>query len=1091
MTHVVRTVLAIALAAPLAVFGANADATSASPPERPSHPALALDFTAGVPAGGSLRPFATCDGDGLRATSGTNALAAAGFILDRPQTPSGAFLMEAAFVPDAIDETTPVFGMLWDDMGVNYAPERKNRGFQVMLDRRGAVWTPVFYGGFSNTTVMVRGPTAPCEPGVAVTLSLRFGADGWISWDFGGVKMESELPRLEPLAASAHRPVVGDRVIANFRPFRGAIRRLYLTQCPRGAFAMRRNGRAAFVRGETGAQLKFECESIFPSALGNVRATAEQIVGDKVVLRREYALGHLAPHEKACFDLDVETRFHPGWHACRVRIAAQTETGDAVEVTRTFRLGIGPRHADRMTALMWDGGPFKAVSDFGFTHVLRHYDQGFGSEFDGSVYDDALVEGLGMVRSIRKVLYPPGDNSCLMRMDRGGKFPTNDQGREIRAPEVSRPEFLEWGRAVVSEDARAFADYPAFCGVLPNSEMRDTGFPSFNTEHLRYKAESGRDVPEEVVVNGDFRGRVLDASHIAEMRRRFPNGVIPSDNPILAYYRWYWKGGDGWPGYVGGLARAYRENISRPEFLTMWDPGVRCPAIWGSGGGVDMLNHWVYAEPEPMNVAGPAEEVLAMTAGCPGQIPAITTQLICYRRQVAPLGRKVLHEPAWARAFPQGRFPAIAPDALQEAVWSMIAKPVKAVMFGGWGCIYDTGDKTRWYNFTNPETPERLRELLTGLVAPLGPMLKRLGRDKPPVAMLESFTTCVFGGPLSWGWHVQPAMLLQRARLDPRIIYEETILRDGLDDVKVLYAPQCHFLTRDVIEAIRAFQRRGGILVADDELLGALKADITIPWVKYDPFAMSDHPEDIEALEAVLSGKNENPKQWTSDAKARMLQGAETLRRKLAPRYIPSADSSSPEIVVYNRRWRDAKYLFAINDHRTFGDYFGPWGLTMEKGLSYEGWVSLDDSEGKVGAVYELSRGGECAFVREGGKVKVPVKFETNDGRMFVFLEKKIASVEAEAPEAVPHGGVCDVVCTVKGADGWPVSALLPVEIRLYDAEGREIDGGGWLCAEGGVAHVTFQTNLDDPPGAYRLICRDRASGLAAERTVSVAPLDR
>ena len=69
-------------------------------------------------------------------------------------------------------------------------------------------------------------------------------------------------------------------------------------------------------------------------------------------------------------------------------------------------------------------------------------------------------------------------------------------------------------------------------------------------------------------------------------------------------------------------------------------------------------------------------------------------------------------------------------------------------------------------------------------------------------------------------------------------------------------------------------------------------------------------------------------------------------------------------------------------------------------------------------------------------------------------------------------------------ASGRPVEALLPAEIRLYDAAGREIDGAGWVCLQGGVCTVEFLTNLNDATGDYRIVCRDRASGFTAERTV-------
>jgi hypothetical protein len=123
-------------------------------------------------------------------------------------------------------------------------------------------------------------------------------------------------------------------------------------------------------------------------------------------------------------------------------------------------------------------------------------------------------------------------------------------------------------------------------------------------------------------------------------------------------------------------------------------------------------------------------------------------------------------------------------------------------------------------------------------------------------------------------------------------------------------------------------------------------------------------------------------------------------------------------------------------------------------------------------------------FTREGGRIKVPVKYDTNDGRMFVFLRQKIASVKADAPESVRAGETVRVKMSALDAAGRPVEALLPAEIRLYDAAGRELDGAGWVCLEDGTCTAEILTNLDDAPGAYRLVCRDRATGLTVERSI-------
>ena len=836
------------------------------------------------------------------------------------------------------------------------------------------------------------------------------------------------------------------------------------------------DGRSAFLRGEAPASVRLKVKNDSKVALTGVRATVEQFVDKSCLRKQDVALGDLPAGAETVVPCAVETRIRPGWHSLRVTVTGCRDGQPSLMLQlgkHDVRIGIGPRLSDRMTALMWGfhASP-KVLADFGFSHGLVC--NWTGETSDMQTYDEALVAGIGLAHSTRVVLPSGREEDSYMRRDRSGKV--IDFGGGSKGAEVSNPELLNAMKPVVEKDIRQHGDHPAFAGVLPCSEHRDLSAPSFNTEHLRYKAETGKDVPPEVEMS------TISASKLEEFKKRFPDGVVPKDDPVLSYYRWFWKGGDGWPAYISGVAGLYRRGISRPGFFAFWDPAVRCPPIWGSGGAVDMINQWVYAIPEPMNAAGPAEEILAMSAGRPGQQSSIMTQLICYRSQMAPMDKKVSPEPEWVRRRPKARFPTIPPDVLQEATWSMIAKPVQSIMYHGWGTIYDMGS-TIGYVYTNPESADRLKCLLKDVVAPLGPTLKRLGRSAPPVALLESFTTCALGGPSSRGWKAPSVTFLQRARLDPRVMYEDTILRDGLGDVKVLYAPQCIFLTPDVVAKIREFQARGGILVADAQLLSALKADIEVPVVSFEPPPASDHFEDVNAMEAARDG-DAKTRNGTLRAKATMVAQANDLRSRLAARFTPEADSSSPEIVTYSRRWKDARYVFAINDNRTFGDYVGQWGLVMEKGMPFEGEVSLADGDGAVKAVYELSRGGEVPFVREVGRVKVPVNYATNDGRFFAFLNARIASVKVDAPDAVRRGGVLKVTFSALDAQGRPVEALLPAEIRLYDAAGREIDGAGWVCLQGGTCTVEFLTNLNDADGDYKIVCRDRASGLTAERTV-------
>ena len=847
--------------------------------------------------------------------------------------------------------------------------------------------------------------------------------------------------------------------------------------------------RSAVVRGERNAAFLVALTNMDASAISDVKVRSVQLESDgKPVAESTCQVGSLAAYGSSQLSVQVETRLRPGWRKLDIAVSGRRHNGDALYERHAIDYGIGPTRGDRMIAQMWHysqvgtDDPERAVADFGFTHGFNSFYmkdlKTLSPEWKAEEIrrlDRAVMHGI-MLTSGVVVHYPGGKPSDrFLRKGRDGA-PAKIRVRKsyLPQPEVGNPELVSYIRKFTETEAGFVSPHPGFAGVLPVTENRDHTFPSFGDEAVRYRADTGRDVPD-TVTNKVYNLKLAEA--------RFPDGVVPDDDEILAYYTWFWRGGDGWPGYISAAAEAFESRFApNDEYrFSFWDPAVRCPPIWGSGGSVQMLNQWCYANPEPLNVAGPAEEMLSMTSGRPGQRTSIMTQLICYRAQLAPKGVDVSPAPAWLSRTPDANFVTIPPDVLDEATWCMMAKPVDAIMYHGWGTVFETGEK-KSYCFTNGESADRLTRLLRDVLAPLGPTLKRLGRETPRIAVLESFTTVAMGGAGSWGWTAPSVTYLQRARLDPRVIYEDTIRRDGLKDVKVLYAPQCRFLPKSIVARIQDFQKRGGLLVADEQLTRALVPDICVPVVSFAPPPRGDSVAGIEEQEK--TGKETDRQTATRRAKMRMLSQVAELRKSLDGRYDPVSDSSSPEIVVFNRRGRDTDYIFAINDHRTFGDYVGAWGRQMEKGLPFSGWVSLRGAANRVGAVYELSRGEAVRFARENGDVRVYVDFKTTDGRLFAFLPRPIASVQANASAEVEPGGVIDVTFRVLDSSGALAEALLPVEVRVYDASGSELDGAGFACADGGVAKVSVLTNLDDAQGDYRVECRDRATGLSATAVV-------
>lgn len=1043
------------------------------------------NFLHGAPLGGTVRAGAEVAAEGLRALCETNRGVQAGFVLDRKVPLTGAFTIEAEVVAGRHGQPDcPPFNFLspiWDDLGASIeSPGKDNCGVRLMLRIWKGTYYPALSLGYGDHIAEPRGPHFCAKPGDRVRIKVHFSANRRIEWDINGVRKTTYIAESGPALAGKAKPVIGDRACARQWPFTGAIRWVRVTSEPRQRLEVRAVSRRAFARDEREARVELEAENFAGCAVRGLKAAIRMDKGDGPVCETR-DLGTLEPGARVRFGLAFCPRLRTGWRPVEVTLSGAGADGAPVALVKTVYVGVAPLHAPRMSFLITDSmEDIDNVAALGFN--MGCYREIFTSPsrddprlpFLYDLLDRAAMGGIGLnITTDGQPESPAGiDPAALARVDRKGTPQTHRQnGKTVYVQEVGDPRMLDAGYGSWREWGKLLGPHPSFRRMLIHGEMRDHAIPSFAGEAARYRAETGRDIPPEV--DGRRISRTL-------AHRRYPNGLVPEDDPLYAYYRWFWKGGDGWPAYITSVAAGLNDGVRRDDFETWWNPAVRCPPIWGSGGDVSYLATWVYPDPEPMQIAGPAEELLAMAAGRPGQGAIMSLQLMCYRRKVAPMGETPDARPDWLGKYPLTEFMAIAPDAFLEAVWSMMSKPMAGYTCYPIGSLIDQ-NRTSGYVFSNPELPGVVRGFMTGFAQPMGPMLLKLGREEPDVAVLESFTSAVMGMPHGSGWMSPAVTFLQRARLDPKVVYEEKILRDGFGGIKVLYAPDCYFLTQRVIDRIREFQKAGGILIADKSLNPQLSADVCLRSISFTP------PPEIDQAEFMTDDMGEAAK-----AKAKTLAGkkamqdlAETLRAKLVGRYAGRSDSSSPEIVTYNRRWKDVDYLFAVNDRRTFGDYFGQWGRTMEKGLPMAGFVTMRDSARSVKAVYELSRREKVPFTREGDSVKVPVSYDTCDGRLFAFLHQEIASVDLSCRR---EGDRIAVTMRVLDAGGRPVHALLPVEVRVHSSDGVEIDGAGYLVAEDGVARISVLTNRDDPKGGYRVTCRDLLTGNTRNVTVGGQP---
>ena len=980
---------------------------------------------------------------------------------DAALSPKGAFTVELWLKPKPAMAEARV-AWLVDCKYYNYAKDlpRANTGYVFLLQRSGSKWRPTVMLGFARDSESYQARPVALAAGAWHHLAFTYDGAGTcrIHLDGKDVGGGTNAGRGD-VAPTGYALTLGGRYGSTHHGTRAFFDQVRITK----GITMRSlaisiataDGRTAFRRMEKAPPLQVTLTN--RTGLTLTGGTARIAFHDE----REEALPRLAPGAAHAIAVPVDTRLRPDRYELRVVAAAQAE-GRTFEAEESQAVVIVPRPLPhRMPVVMWGGGDLETLKDIGFTHHLVHLADYPRVWEAGRPLEPAEVSALDTRREMLNTLLAEGIGAALTVSP--GRFAAKQegfqrvdrQGKPYGAADVCalHPRVQKFGYDVGATVANAFGHFPALEAALIHSEVRGHTNVCWH-EHDReaFQKFAGYAVPR--LVSSKSIGHYSGISGFP------PNRILPDDDPILTFYRWFWERGDGWNPLHSQVSRGLK-STGRDDLWTWYDPAVRVPSRWGSGGAVDVVSQWTYCYPDPIKIGQATDELFAMAAGRPGQRVMKMTQIIWYRRQTAPeLPKDEGKKAPWEKEIPDARFVTIAPDHMREAFWSKLSRPVRGIMYHGWGSLVKATHGS--YRFTNPETRGVLAQLVRDVVRPLGPTLLQVPDREADVAILESFASQVFAQRGTWGWsHKWEAdvhLICQWAQLQPRIVYEETVQRDGLDGLKVLVMPYCDVLPEGVYRKIAAFQRRGGIVVADEHLAPALNPDILL-------------------MSRKRTGK-------ADEDKAALQAKAAALRKELDTAYQRYGESDNPDVVVRFRRSGSTDYLFALNDKRTFGDYVGHHGRVMEKGLPTSATLLIRRPKGHV---YDLVRHQAVEAETTPDGLRLKADFGPTEGKLLMITERPITGLRVLGPRRARLGGRVRIhIAVLSGMR--PVAAVVPVHVGIADPQARPAEGSGYYGAKDGRLTVSLDLAANDLPGDWSVRVTELASGLREARKLSVTP---
>jgi len=989
---------------------------------------------AGAPRGGTART-----GAGLE--SGESADKPGGWMMsaNHPElTPGGAFSLELEFI--LADNIQKPRLLLWDSKYI-LAPKadskdkRHHSGFALALNRRGDSWQPAAYFGYGESSLSVSGKPEKLEPGKPYRLKLEYSPVE-VRFFLNGV-LNAEIPLAAPgaLAPAVYRTVIGDRVGSNYMGWMGTVTGAELRNMRQRAVAISPAGRMVFVRLENNPELALQIVNVSGKALENATVTA-QLAGLPELKIPSRNL-NLSTGTSTVLSFPLDSRLKPGEYQLEVK---------AADETASLPLRVIAENVDEYPVVMWGVGDNRKLKALGFTHQLSGFantnpdPDDLGKTLAGMQrLDAALSEGMYLMdnfsvyRSIMK---------DFPRVTRDGKsYPRLNM-------EASNPETGKRLTAIAENTSKAYGSHPGYSGALIQSEVRDGSNPSFNQfEPDAYKKFSGREVP--AVVNGRNPPPYDKIAGFPVTR------IIPQDDSLLQYYGWWWRVGDGWNPLHGAISRALHKH-ARPGFWTFYDPAVRVPPLWGSGGDVDCISQWSYTNPDPIKIGQSTDEMLAMHGGNPKQMVMKMTQVFWYRNQSAPTGRKPEQPPEWLATEPEAKYISISPDHLKIALWSKISRKLDGIMYHGYSSLIEVPGNKHAYRFTNPACGAALTDLTREVIRPLGALLKRIPERRPEVAVLQSFASTIFAqrhASYGWGrgWAADCHLALQWAHLQPSIIYDEHILNGILDQVDVLVLPGVEVLTEPVFQAIREFQRKGGFVIGDTFTVPGILPDIQMaPVVRRtaDPVGTK---RDLQRFGA-------------------------SIRQQLAAYYRPPFAADDADLVLRLRSAGNVDYLFAVNDKLAFGDYIGQWGVVQETGVPLSGNITLNRT---AGAVYDLVKHQPVKFTSNDNQCTIPVELEPGGGRLLMILDQPLTKMEISAPTGAKLGQPFEVTVQTD-------NVLIPLEWQLLNPDGEPAPGSGWFCAENGVLKRQMTPSLNEKSGTWKIVVKNLADGKTVTRDIHI-----
>ncbi|MCK5844293.1 MAG: hypothetical protein KAG97_06270, partial [Victivallales bacterium] len=426
--------------------------------------------------------------------------------------------------------------------------------------------------------------------------------------------------------------------------------------------------------------------------------------------------------------------------------------------------------------------------------------------------------------------------------------------------------------------------------------------------------------------------------------------------------------------------------------------------------------------------------------------------------------------PPWLNVqMPDGKKRLLTPtvDDLTRHAWIAVTS-VPSDRLNYWAVIglFDGVRQGKYY--CAKDSVEKFGATLKNEIRPIGELLKDVPLKIAEVALFTpTSTSMVVAGEGKWNWGTHHYLNFWKSWLVKSDIRYDVIRDENIDELKkysVIIFPMGLYVAKEAYNALTKACESGSLVIVDE-------------------YCRQKYPK----MKRWNVKYRFNPKSERKKIEKKALKHLADLKRSMRKIVYARAKGADDSIFTFVRERSGINFVTVINNARKSGEYTKLTGHPEFKPYGKPQLVDLSLKIPKNAVLYDFMKSKLLKGVYKDGKREVKLKLPAASGKLICVYPRRIASLKLNTSLKVyQKDSIFNLSLVLSYEDGSRVKGAQLIELTITTPdEKRDIESRIYHMKDG-IVNVELRVAANDPSGEWKIIAKEKTSGLTAAATLNI-----